>query len=51
MRQIDETGADLKKLQVHAQYLESARHDLETKLVEKQRELDQSQRKKKIMEA
>ena len=51
MRQIDETGADLKKLQVHAQYLESARHDLETKLVEKQRELDQSQREKKIMEA
>ena len=35
MRQIDEAGAEVKKLQVHTAYLEGAKQELEVKLVEK----------------
>ena len=51
MRQMDEASAEVKKLQVHSAYLEGAKGELEVKLVEKQRELDASNRERRIMEA
>ena len=51
MRQMDEASAEVKKLQVHSAYLEGAKGELEVKLVERQRELDASNRERRIMEA
>ena len=50
MRQIDVLTADLKKLTAHSLYLETSKGDLETRLVERQRELDEALREKRLTE-